>query len=92
MRRTNINAVLKMVRQYLAGELSRLEMELDFPYEVEKRYLMMVAEEREYAELIFDRLVYDGADSGRDLSDDAFRLKIKCQYEAVRSIAAGGFL
>ena len=38
MRRTNINAILKMTRQYLDGEMSRIDYELDLPYEVEKRY------------------------------------------------------
>lgn len=36
MRRTNINAVLKMVQQYLDGEMSMIDFVLDFPYEMEK--------------------------------------------------------
>ena len=36
MRRTNINAVLRMVRQYLDGEMSMIDFVLDFPYEMEK--------------------------------------------------------
>ena len=50
MRRTNINAVLKMVRQYLDGEMSMIDFVLDFPYEMEKRYLKMQNEDEEYAD------------------------------------------
>lgn len=91
MKRTNINAVLKMVRQYLSGELSQLEMELDFPYEVGQRYRKMVAEDREFAELIYDRLVEEGVDGGRNLSEEKFRQRIKELYEDVIDIAKGGF-
>ena len=92
LKRTNINAVLKMVRQYLAGDLSHLEMQLDFPYEVGQRYRKMVAEDREYAELIYDRLVEKGVDGGRDLSEEEFRQRIKEIYDDVIDIAKGGFL
>ena len=91
MKQTNIDAVLTMVRQYLAGELSQLEMQLDFPHEVGKRYRKMVAEDREYAELIYDRLVEEGVDGGRDLSEEKFRQRIKEIYEDVIDIAKGGF-
>ncbi|HHX23706.1 MAG TPA: hypothetical protein GX723_06815 [Thermoanaerobacterales bacterium] len=38
MKRTNINAMLKMVRMYLDGKMDRIELSLDFPYELEKRF------------------------------------------------------
>lgn len=38
MRRTNINALLNMVRQYLDGEMGLIDFVLDFPYEMQKRY------------------------------------------------------
>ena len=92
MRRTNINALLKMVRQYLDGQISRLDMELDFLNEVEKRYSKMCAEDREYAELINDRLLDDGVLIGNDLSDEEFHELIRRQYDDVLDIADGGFV
>lgn len=91
MRRTNINAVLKMVCMYLDGKISRIELELDFPYEIEKRYSKMCSEDQEYAELINDRLVEDGVVRGENLPDDKFHKLIKRQYEDVLDIANGGF-
>lgn len=49
MKRTNINALLKMVRQYLNGEMGLIDFVLDFPYEMEKRYQKAVKEDPEYA-------------------------------------------
>ena len=92
MRRTNINAVLKMVREYLDGEIDRIELSLDFPYELEKRYKKMHSEDWEYAELIYDRLLEDGIYRGDDLSDRDFRNLIARQYKDVLDIASEGFL
>lgn len=92
MRRTNINAVLKMVRMYLDSQISRTELSLDFPYELKKRYMKMCSEDSEYAELIYDRLLEDGIERGDSLSDEKFRELMCRQYEDVMSIADGGFL
>lgn len=91
MRRTNINAVLRMVRLYLDGQIDRINMELDFPYEIEKRYSKMCSEDCEYAELINGRLLDDGIFKGEDLPNEEFRKLIKQQYEDVLDIANGGF-
>ena len=85
MRRNNINAALRIVRSYLDGKSSRIELELDFPYEIEQRYRKM------YAELIFDRLVQDGVCCWDKLSDEEFRAKVKETYEDVLDIAKDGF-
>jgi hypothetical protein len=61
-------------------------------YEVEKRYTKMCSEDREYAELINDRLLDDGVLKGDDLSDKKFHKFIKRQYEDVLDIADGGFV
>lgn len=44
-KRTNIDAVLTMVVSYLEDRISRIELDLDAPYELEKRYRRMVAED-----------------------------------------------
>ena len=92
MKRTNINAVLNMVRRYLDGQMSLIELTLDFPYELEKRYTKMCSEDSQYAELIFDRLVEDGVYRADRLSDEEFHELMRRQYEDVLDIANGGFL
>jgi hypothetical protein len=92
MKRTNINAVLKMVRSYLDGQINRTELCLDFPYELEKRYAKMRSEDQEYAELINDRLLDDGVYRAEHLSDEEFRELIRRQFEDVLDIADGGFM
>ncbi|MCG9969391.1 hypothetical protein L9W92_15355 [Pelotomaculum terephthalicicum JT] len=92
MRRTNINAVLKIIRMYLDGKISRIDLTLDFPDELEKRYEKMSLEDREYAKLIYDRLLEDGIYCGDDLSDEDFRDLMKGQYKDVLDIAREGFV
>lgn len=91
MRRTNINAVMKMVRMYLDGKIDRIELSLDFPYELEKRFEKMCAEDRDYAELINDRLLDDGIYAGDDLSDEDFFELMSNQYKDVLDIVSEGF-
>lgn len=38
MKTPNIDSLLHMTRQYLDGEVDRVDYCLDFPYEFEKRY------------------------------------------------------
>lgn len=83
MSRTNINALLKMVCQYLSGEIGRTDFVLDFPYEIEKRFRKAVAEDEDYAEMIYDCLIVDGTDKESGLSDDEFRELIQKQYDKV---------
>ena len=56
MRRTNIDAILKMTKEYLDGVISRIDYELDFPYWVEKRYQKMCTEDADYADMLSDRM------------------------------------
>ena len=83
MRRTNINAVLKMVREYLNGEMDTLSFQLDFPYEIEQRYRKMVREDPDYADMIYVYLVEQGTDLAYDMSDAAFKELIQKQYNNV---------
>mgnify|MGYP004573227347 CR=1 FL=1 len=57
MRRTNINAVLRMVREYLNGDMNEIDFYLDFPYEIEKRYQKMCREDPDYTDMIYYYLV-----------------------------------
>ena len=80
MRRTNINAILKMTKQYLDGDMSRIDYELDLPYEVEKRYQKMCKEDADYADLLYYYLIECGTDQAFGLSDEAFYELIHRQY------------
>ncbi|HBV96303.1 MAG: hypothetical protein JL50_01860 [Peptococcaceae bacterium BICA1-7] len=77
---------------YLDGKISRIDLTLDFPDELEKRYEKMRLEDWEYSELIYDRLLEDGIYCGDDLSDEDFRDLMKGQYKDVLDIASGGFV
>lgn len=83
MRRTNINAVMRMVKRYLSGEMDAISFKLDFPYEVTRRYQSMNREDPEYTELIYYYLVENGTDRFDELSSDDFRDLIQEQYDNV---------
>lgn len=83
MRRTNINAVLRMVKQFLTGKMDATSFWLDFPDEVTQRYEGMCREDPEYAEMILYYLVECGTDRFQGLSDDDFRDLIQAQYDNV---------
>ena len=83
MRRTNINALLKMVRQYLNGKMGLIDFVLDFPYEMQKRYQKAVKEDAEYADMMYYYLIECGMDKAEGMSDDAFRRLMQEQYDEV---------
>ena len=83
MRRTNINAVMRMVKRYLSGEMDAISFKLDFPYEVTRRYQSMNREDPEYTEMIYYYLVENGTDRFDELSSDEFRELIQEQYDDV---------
>lgn len=91
-KRSNIDTVLDMVEAFLKGKMSRLDFQLDFPYEVQQRYSKMAREDEEFAKLIDDRLVEDGVYKGEHLNDDAFRKLIRKQFLDVVDISDEGFL
>ena len=91
-RRSNIDTVLDMVEAFLKGNMSCLDFQLDFPYEVQQRYQKMAREDEEFARLIDERLVEDGVFKGERLSDEAFRKHIRKQYLDVVDISDEGFL
>ena len=76
-------AVLKMVRQYLDGELDYISFTMDFPYEVQKRYSQMQKENPHIADMIYSCLIENGTDKADMMSGDVFRALIKRQYDYV---------
>ena len=83
MRRTNINAVLRMVKKFLSGEISATTFYLDFPYEVTKRYDGMQREDPDYADMIMFYLVECGTDRYEELPAEEYRKLIQQQYDNV---------
>ena len=81
MRRTNINAVLRMVKQFLDGKMDAISFWLDFPHEVTQRYESMCREDPEYAEMILYYLVECGTDRFNEFSEDDFRELIQARYD-----------
>lgn len=91
-KRSNIDTVLDMVEAFLKGDMSCVDFQLDFPYEVQRRYQKMASEDEEFAWLIDDRLVENGVYKGEHLNDEAFRKLIRKQYLDVVEISDNGFL
>ena len=83
----NIDYMLSLARDYIEGNGNPLTFELDYGYELEKRYDAMVKEDSRVAELIFDHLVREGSDYATSESGDALRARIKRQYEYVMSVS-----
>ena len=83
MRRTNINTVLRMVREYLNGDMNEIDFYLDFPYEIEKRYQKMCREDPDYADMIYYYLVENGTDLHRSMTSEEFHDHIQKQYDNV---------
>jgi hypothetical protein len=87
----NIDYMMEMVKEYLAGKTPRYIFELVFQTEILARYKKMVREDRDYAEYFYDLLSEEGVDAGDGLSDTEFKRLIRKQYNKVKSVADEGF-
>ncbi len=87
----NIDYMMEMVKDYLAGKTPRYIFELDFQTEILDRYKKMVREDKDYAEYFYDLLSEDGVDAGDGLPDTDFKRLIRKQYNKVKSVADEGF-
>ena len=89
----NIEYVMGMTKDLIDGKISMMSYALDFPYEVESRYKLMLRENREYAELIYEELVIHGAytyhDSG--MTEDKFLKNIRKRYKWIKGVERDGF-
>jgi hypothetical protein len=79
----NIKCLMNMTKEFLDGKMDRTTYVLDFPYELESRYQVMLKENREYAEFIYDELIERGINVQYDenLSDGAFKTIIMTRYK-----------
>ena len=91
MRRTNINYMMRYVKEYLDGEKERWEFDLDFDYELMNHWDKMCREDEEYASVFNEWIAESGVDVGRELSDRDYKELIQKQYDEVKDIASSGF-
>lgn len=89
MKKPNIEFLMAMTKAYLDGELDSVSYSLDFPYEVETRYKMLLKEDRALAQIIYDCLVEEGVNLYQDITEEEFKDKIKNEYEFIRDIVEG---
>jgi len=89
----NINYLMDMTKEFIAGKMNGVTFILDFPNELELRYQEMLEEHRDYAELIYDELIERGVNVQYDdnLSDSAFRKIIMARYKYIKSVEKDGF-
>ena len=84
----NIDYMLNLAQSYIEGTGDDLHFELDYGYELEKRYRAMTRENKELADLIFDHLVREGSDYATSEHGEVLRERIRRQYEYVISSPA----
>ena len=82
----NIDYMLKAAKDYIDGTGDSLSFELDYGYELEKRYKAMIKEDATLADLIFDCLVREGSDYATTESGDTLRARVRKQYDHVMSV------
>lgn len=80
-----IEEILEVLREYLDGQISRFELEMDFPIEL-ARLLdeeELRPEERDLAENLSTAVVTDGIEAGEELDDGEFYALMEQQMRSV---------
>lgn len=90
-RLTNICFVMEMTKSFLDGKIDCISYALDFPHEVTTRYRRLVAENRDYTNLILECLVTAGTDHYDELPNDQFKRLIRKQYLYIKKVTGEGF-
>ncbi len=91
MKHPNIDFMMDMTKEFLAGKIDGLSYSLDFPYELEERYKKMAKEDEDYCNLIYEDLYEDGVAQFNKFSDAEFKKLIRKQYNYIKRIAKEGF-
>ena len=74
---TYIKHILNIATSFVEGDISRFQMELDFPAELEDCYPAMLEENSALAEMLKTKLISEGIDCADQLDDGEF-------YELIR--------
>jgi len=81
---------MEFVQEYLDGERSRLDFDLDFIHYLIENYRKMERENMELAECFNFYLAEEGFDRAKGLSDAAHKKLIKKQYDEFLSAMHDG--
>lgn len=86
--KVTIEEILEVLREYLDGQISRFELEMDFPIEL-ARLLdgeELRPEERDLAENLSTAVVTDGIEAGEELDDGEFYALMEQQMRSVSGL------
>ncbi|SHK78882.1 hypothetical protein [Desulforamulus aeronauticus] len=83
--------MMTFVQEYLDGERSRLDFDLDFNHYLIKHYAKMERENPDLAECFNFYLAEDGFDQAVGLSDDRHRRLIQKQFNKFKAALRDGF-
>jgi hypothetical protein len=84
--------MLNFVQEYLDGEMSRLDWDLDFNNYLTRYYPKMKRESRELADCFYFYLSEEGFDQGEDLSDSEHKKLIRRQLREFKAAMRDGML
>lgn len=84
-----LEEILEILREYLDGQVSRFELEMDFPVELARLLDEegLRPEERELAESLSVAVVTDGIEAGEELDDGEFYSLMEQQMRSVPGLA-----
>ena len=82
--------MMEFVQEYLDGERSRLDFDLDFIHYLIENYRKMERENMELAECFNFYLAEEGFDRAKGLSDTAHKKLIKKQYSEFKAAMEDG--
>ncbi|MBP2663140.1 MAG: hypothetical protein H6Q71_1088 [Firmicutes bacterium] len=91
MKQLNIEYMMNMTKEYLEGKIESFAYNLDFSYELEKRFKKMRREDEDYCDLIYGFLYEEGVARYNELSEIAFKKLVHKQYNYIKKIAREGF-
>lgn len=92
MKLTNTNYMIGYVKDFVEGRTERLEFDLDFPYNIKKRYPKMLRECPDLADCFSCYLVEQGYDEGQVLDDDDYKELMRERFEQFMSVFDDGIL
>ena len=85
------NFMTTFVQEYLDGNRSRLDFDLDFIHYLIKHYAKMERENPDVAECFNFYLAEEGFDQVKDLSDDQHHKLIQKQFNEFQAVLNDGF-
>lgn len=89
----NIDYLMNMTKKSLTGKIDRICYSLDFPYELEQRYLKMYQEDDDCCKLICEYLFDEGVVRHiKKLSDIEFKKLVRNQNNYIKELQKEDFI